>query len=334
MNGARPTVGLIGAGLMGQWHATTVRRLKGRVVAVVDADIDRANTCGSRFGALAFPTVEAMLEHVRPQVVHICTPLPTHLGYAKQLLAAGCHVVCEKPLADNAADVAELLESSRSAGRLLCPVHQFASQAGVLQVADRLHELGDLRRISFTFASAGGQHLRGNALDDVVLDIAPHPLSVLARLLPTKNMDAIVWQCVRPTAGELMAIGACGEIALSLSFSMSTRPTEATAVVCGTHGTAHIDFFHGYSCVTRGSVSRLDKALRPLAMAATQFTTATLNLARRGVRGEFAYPGLRALLAQFYASIDANADPPFSAAETLSTYRTRDVLAQQLFALR
>ena len=334
MTDAGPTVGLVGAGLMGQWHAATVRRLKGRVVAVVDADIDRAKTCASRFGGLAFPTVEAMLERVQPEAVHVCTPLPTHLGYTEQLLAAGCHVICEKPLADKAADVAKLLQSSRSAGRLLCPVHQFALQAGVRQVADRIQELGDLRRVSFTFASAGGRELRGDALDDVVLDIVPHPLSVLTRLVPTMDMAAIGWQCVRPTAGELTAIGAFGEIALSLSFSMSARPTEATAVVCGTHGTAHIDFFHGYAYITQGRVSRLDKALRPLATAATQFTAATLNLARRGVRSEFAYPGLRTLLAQFYASIDAKADPPFTSAEILSTYRTRDVLAQQLFDLQ
>lgn len=325
---------IIGAGLMGRWHASSVRRQKGRIVAVVDPDLERAQTLARRYGATVFPSIDAMLERQTPGAAHICTPAHAHAHQIERLLAAGCHVLCEKPLATSAAEVSRLLDAAGAASRVLCPVHQFAMQRGVRKVAGRIEELGEIKRVVFTFCSAGGAHLPPGELDAVVLDIAPHAFSVLARLFPTRDLASVDWHALHPVAGEVFATGALGGTAISVAFSMASRPTEASATIAGTRGSAAIDFFHGFAFFSKGTVSRLRKATRPLTFAAAHFATAASNLAVRAARGEFAYPGLDALVSAFHQCIVSGGPPPFSAAETLATYRARDVLARQVLPAR
>ena len=321
---------IIGAGLMGRWHASSVRRQKGRIVAVVDPDLDRAQALARRFGATVFPSIDAMLARQTPRAAHICTPAHSHANQIEQLLAAGCHILCEKPLAASAAEVARLLDAAGAANRVVCPVHQFAMQRGVREVAGRIDELGEISRVVFTFCSAGGEHLPPSALDGIVLDIAPHAFSVLAHLFPLRDLGSVDWRALHPAAGEVVATGALGQTAITLAFSMASRPTEASATIAGARGSAAIDFFHGFAYFSKGTVSRLHKATRPLIDSAAHFATAARNLASRAMRKEFAYPGLDALVSAFHQSIASGGPPPFSAAETLATYRARDALARQI----
>ena len=324
---------IIGAGLMGRWHASSVRRQKGRIVAVVDPDPDRAQPLARRFGATVFPSIDAMLARQTPRAAHICTPANGHAHQIEQLLAAGCHVLCEKPLAASAAEIARLLDAAGAANRVLCPVHQFAMQRGVREVAGRIDELGEISRVVFTFCSAGGEHLPPTALDGIVLDIAPHAFSVLARLFPTRDLASVDWRALHRVAGEVVATGALGQTAITLAFSMASRPTEASATIAGTRGSAAIDFFHGFAYFSKGTVSRLHKATRPLIDSAAHFATAARNLASRAMRKEFAYPGLDALVSAFHQGAVTGGPPPFSAAETLATYRARDALARQILSV-
>lgn len=323
---ARPAAAIIGAGLMGGWHASVASQVGARIVAVVDADTGRAQGLAARYGAAAFPSVEAMLASVRPQVAHVCTPMATHVECCRALLAAGADVLCEKPLAAAAADVESLLETAARDSRMVCPVHQFVMQAGVQIVCARLDDIGPIRRVEFSFSSAGGGQRQGQELDAVVADIMPHAFSVLCRLLPGQDPAALAWQAVRAAPGELWAIAAADGVTVSLVFSMSSRPTEAAAVVVGQRGTAHIDFFHGFAYLLDGEVSRTRKVLHPFTLATRHWTAAAANLAQRAWRREAAYPGLRPLVAAFYRAAASRGPAPFSTAEIVNTYRARDAL--------
>lgn len=327
-----PTVAIIGAGLMGRWHAAVAAREGARVVAVVDADLSRAQALAKRHGAAAFPSVDALLAGKAPQVAHVCTPMATHIACCRTLLAAGTHVLCEKPLAATAGEVATLLEAAAQHGRVICPVHQFAFQAGVQRALDRVAQVGPITRVAFTFNSAGGGGRDASALDGVVADIMPHAFSVLCRLLPGQDLSLLPWQTVRAAPGELAAIASAGGVTLSMVFSMSSRPTEAGAVVVGQGGSAHIDFFHGFAYLLGGEVSRLRKVLHPFSRATRQWLAAAANLAQRALRREAAYPGLRPLVAGFYRAAAGAGPAPLSAEEILATYRARDALLRHAAA--
>lgn len=329
-----PVAVIIGAGLMGHWHAAVAARAGARILAVVDTDLARAQALASRYRAAAFTNLRAMQaawptttqSTVPPLVAHVCTPMHTHVAYCSELLAAGMHVLCEKPLAATAAEVEALLATAARHGRLLCPVHQFAFQAGVQRVKDGIARLGPITRVTFSFQSAGGGQRAGAALDEVVADIMPHAFSVLSRLWPAQDLAAMNWQTVRAAPGELAATTSAGDATVSMVFSLSSRPTEACLVLAGRQGSAHIDFFHGYAYWRGGEVSRRRKVLQPFASAMRTWLAASTNLAQRAWQREVAYPGLRNLVADFYGAVLAGHGAPLMAAEIVATYRARDEL--------
>ena len=78
--------------------------------------------------------------------------------------------------------------------------------------------------------------------------------------------------------------------------------------------------------------SRFEKLSRPFAGAALVVSAATGNLARRALRGETAYPGLRELVTRFYRATIDGSESPINAAESVDVARARDRLigARQL----
>ena len=92
-------VGLIGAGYIAGWHADALRATPGvRLVAVCDLSRGAAEGLASAHGARAFDSVEDMIAAGVVDAVHILTPPQSHGALAKTCLAAGLHVLVEKPV--------------------------------------------------------------------------------------------------------------------------------------------------------------------------------------------------------------------------------------------
>ena len=136
---------------MGRWHAAAAAHAGAKVVAVVDPDGARAAVLAHRHpGAAVFTDLGHALVVVGPGVVHLCTPLATHAPLALDALAAGHHVLVEKPLVDDLATADVLLRAAESARRLVCPVHQFLFQPGALRVAEVLPSAWSASCVSMT----------------------------------------------------------------------------------------------------------------------------------------------------------------------------------------
>jgi predicted dehydrogenase len=284
------------------------------VVAIVDPDATRAATLASRFrGCRVLTDLDEALGLA--DVVHVCTPTASHVALARQVLQGGRHLLIEKPLAASVADTAALLAEAESRQRLICPTHQFVFQRGMRRLVHELASIGALRHIEFTMCSAGAAGRPG--MEDAVADeILPHPLSILQRVLQRPIAD-LEWVVRRPLAGELHAIAGIAGAAIGLTVSMTGRPTVNGAVLIGTAGTFEIDLFHGYAVRYGGGVSRARKAAQPLARSAALGATAALNLARRALHGQPAYPGLWELVDEFYRACATGGPSPISPADTL-----------------
>jgi len=109
--------GVIGAGFIGQVHARAIRAAGGRLTAVADAVADGIEAVAGRLGAeRGAASADALISSPDVDVMHICTPNHLHASLARRAIAAGKHVICEKPLATTLEDASELLELSRAAG--------------------------------------------------------------------------------------------------------------------------------------------------------------------------------------------------------------------------
>ena len=100
MSGGEVRVAIAGTGFIGAVHARSARVAGGRLVGVAASSPDRGLLAAAALGAeRSFATAEELVESPDVDVVHICTPNHLHQSLAEAALAAGKHVICEKPLA-------------------------------------------------------------------------------------------------------------------------------------------------------------------------------------------------------------------------------------------
>jgi predicted dehydrogenase len=94
-----PRSGIVGAGFIGEVHARAVRAAGGVLAAVAGRDAESSAAAATRLLAeRAATSAEELVEADDVDVVHICTPNHLHAPLAERAMAAGKHVICEKPL--------------------------------------------------------------------------------------------------------------------------------------------------------------------------------------------------------------------------------------------
>src|SRR5690348_14555191 len=97
----RTDVAVIGVGRMGKHHARTYKKLAGaRLVAVVDADAERAATVADEYGCDSCGSIDELLaKYPKVAAVSVAVPTAYHAAAAKPLLERNIACLVEKPLA-------------------------------------------------------------------------------------------------------------------------------------------------------------------------------------------------------------------------------------------
>ena len=108
---------VIGTGFIGTVHVEALRRIGVQVRGVLGSTPERGAARAATLGvARAYASLDDLLDDPSVDVVHVTSPNDLHLPQAKAVLAAGRHVVCEKPLAMSAAESRELVELAARTG--------------------------------------------------------------------------------------------------------------------------------------------------------------------------------------------------------------------------
>lgn len=153
-NQERIGAGIIGTGFIGTVHLGALRRLGISVAGVLGSSPARGAERAAALGvARAYATLEEMLEDPAVQVVHVTSPNKAHFPQVMQILAAGRHVICEKPLAMTAAQSAEMVTAAKAAGKIasVCYNTRFYPLNQQARGMVAAGELGDIRLVSGTF---------------------------------------------------------------------------------------------------------------------------------------------------------------------------------------
>ncbi|MBI3145802.1 MAG: Gfo/Idh/MocA family oxidoreductase [Pseudogulbenkiania sp.] len=106
------------------------------VVAIADPDLERLAKVGEQFGIPArYDSAEAMLAAETLDVVSVCTPNKFHKALTLAAFEAGCHVLCEKPMAMNADEGRAMLAAAKHAGKRLMInfSYRFSAQSRALK---------------------------------------------------------------------------------------------------------------------------------------------------------------------------------------------------------
>jgi predicted dehydrogenase len=105
---------VIGCGTISVVHLEAITSLDGvDLVGVCDTDADRAAAAGRSYGVPWFTDHAELIETVRPEVVHVCTPHNEHVPVAIDCLEAGVAVLLEKPVANTVAEAERLIDATR-----------------------------------------------------------------------------------------------------------------------------------------------------------------------------------------------------------------------------
>ena len=110
-------VGVIGTGFMGVAHTEALRRLGLDVVGIVGSSPERAKTKAATHPLPpVYESVTDLLADPRVVSVHVTSPNHLHADHVRAVIAAGKHVVCEKPLGLSSRETAELVAEAAAAG--------------------------------------------------------------------------------------------------------------------------------------------------------------------------------------------------------------------------
>ena len=147
-------VGIAGTGFIGAVHARSARLAGGHLVGVAASTPQRSERAAEQLGAdRAFESADALATAEDVDVVHICTPNHLHAPLAETALEAGKHVVCEKPLAIDAAQARRLTEAAARTGRQATVPFVYRYYPTVREARDRVQqgETGPVRLIHGTY---------------------------------------------------------------------------------------------------------------------------------------------------------------------------------------
>ena len=112
------TAGIIGTGFIGPAHVEAARRLGNvEILAVAEANEELAQQKAAEMSIpRSYGNYQDLLADPDVQVVHNCTPNHLHFAVNRDILAAGKHVISEKPLAMNTTESKELVSLAKSSG--------------------------------------------------------------------------------------------------------------------------------------------------------------------------------------------------------------------------
>jgi predicted dehydrogenase len=108
---------VIGSGFIGTVHIEALRRLGVRIHGLLEVSPEHGAKRAAELGLPgAYSSLAELLADERVEVVHVTSPNALHFPQVRQIVAAGRHVVCEKPLATTSDESAELARLASGAG--------------------------------------------------------------------------------------------------------------------------------------------------------------------------------------------------------------------------
>lgn len=106
-------VAIVGSGFMGWVHTEALRRIGVSLLGICGSSPEKSRLASEKFGIeCAYDSYEDVLGDRKIHAIHITTPNQLHFDMVQNALRAGKHVLCEKPLAMNASESAELVRIS------------------------------------------------------------------------------------------------------------------------------------------------------------------------------------------------------------------------------
>ena len=201
---------VVGAGFIGPVHVEALRRLGIPITGILGCDARESQSAKEALGLpKAYESLDEVLEDDAVEAVHLAVPNVLHYEMAKKALAAGKHVMCEKPLAMNSTESAELVELARQSGKVAAVCYNIRFYPLNLEARDMMAR-GDLG----TVYAVNGSYVQDWLLYDTDYN----------------------WRVLVDQGGQLRAVADIGTHWMDLILSITGLEVEAVfADLCTVH---------------------------------------------------------------------------------------------------
>ena len=208
----------------------------GRVVAIASRDPGRArNFAAAHPGSKAADTYEALLADPEIDAVYIPLVNSVHKEWTLRALAANKHVLCEKPLAMNAAEAEEMAVAAKSARKLLMEAFMYRFHPRTLRFVNELQDPMCVQAsFGFTVKEASDFRLQAQLGGGALLDVGCYgvsvarwilgePSNVLARSRMAGGVDMTTSALLQFPGGQTAAVWASFESPEEQSLTVVAR---------------------------------------------------------------------------------------------------------------
>ncbi|MBA3392939.1 MAG: NAD-dependent epimerase/dehydratase family protein [Deltaproteobacteria bacterium] len=329
MSNARFRAGMVGAGSICEFHVAAVKKLQAAseatvdLVGIADLDAERAFTNAEKWGTQAFADLDALVA-AGANVIHVLTPPSTHAKVAMAALERGCHVIIEKPVAEDPEDATKIEQLAKQKGLTVTVNHALLYVPQITRALDSV-KAGALGQIVSVDILHGAEYpsYEGGPLPPwyrdagyPFRDLGVHCLDLIQELLgPIEDVDAD-WRSLGGDPNlafdEWRAMVRCTRGLAQFQLTWNTKPMQSQLIIHGTKGILRVDLsamFHG------------KQASRPLPKVFERLVNAFADSLQPLIGGFFArkeidsHEGLRELVADFYRRLAAGEPPPVSVAD-------------------
>ena len=163
------------------------------LVGVCDLDSERARAVSRDYNVPAFEHVDEMLSKTEPEVVSIATLPASHHDLSVRCLDAGCHVLCEKPIARDIAEATQMVRAAELNNRHLSVCFEYRYWEEALYLRERIArgDLGHIHSVRTWGGSAYGLPEGAHRSKE------PYGCGVLAHWT-IHNLDLVLWLLGNP----------------------------------------------------------------------------------------------------------------------------------------
>jgi predicted dehydrogenase len=153
-------VAVAGAGYFARFHHDAWSRMEhANLSAVCDLDQAALAAVAGEHDVPVFINAAQMLDEVKPDLLDIATPPPSHLPLIRLAMERGIPVICQKPFCASPEESAEAVRLSAKAGKFVCVHENFRFQPWYRKAKEVLDggELGDIYQVTFRLRPGDGQ---------------------------------------------------------------------------------------------------------------------------------------------------------------------------------
>jgi scyllo-inositol 2-dehydrogenase (NADP+) len=263
---------------MGRSHLQEMARAGMTPAAVCEIDPERLKVADSDFpGIQTYTDLSRMLREGLVDLVTVITPHNTHARLAIQCLRAGCHVVCEKPLAISTEECDAMIAAAEASGVVLSAYHNRHWDGHILRAVEEIKKrkvIGEIVRIDARWGARSKPNdwwrTSRTISGGILYDWGVHLLEYALQLIDSEIIEVsgfaksgywgpeTVWKkdANEDDASAIVRFRNGTFVSLNIS-QLDSNPKLGFLEIVGTEGTYLVKDWHGYE-IHRRNGSKLE----------------------------------------------------------------------------